>query len=180
MTQHISRPRLLVLTLAVLMSISALAQNPPTQTSPPSQDQSKPDDDPLKRAVAPENVKKQKKALKQELSKEYKDWLENDVRWIITDDERASFKQLSNDTERDQFIENFWLRRDPTPDTVENEFRDEHYRRIEYANEHYAAGVPGSRTDRGMIYIRFGPPDTTDSHPSGGGYERTMEEGGGS
>ncbi len=79
-----------------------------------------------------------------------------------------------------QFIEQFWLRRDPTPDTEENEFREEHYRRIQYANEHYAAGIPGWRTDRGRIYIVWGPPDEIESHPSGGNYQRDAAEGGGS
>ena len=83
------------------------------------------------------------------------------------------------DEEREQFIEQFWLRRDPTPDTVENEFKEEHYRRIAYANEHYASGIPGWKTDRGRIYITYGPPDEIDSHPSGGTYERPPEEGGG-
>ena len=87
--------------------------------------------------------------------------------------------QLSNDEERDQFIEAFWQRRDPTPDTEENEFKEEHYRRIAYANEHFAAGIPGWKTDRGRIYIVFGPADEIESHPSGGSYERPMEEGGG-
>ena len=87
--------------------------------------------------------------------------------------------QLSNDEERDQFIEAFWQRRDPTPDTEENEFKEEHYRRIAYANEHFAAGIPGWKTDRGHMYIIFGPADEIDSHPSGGTYERPQEEGGG-
>ena len=86
---------------------------------------------------------------------------------------------LSNDEERDAFIEQFWRRRNPNPDSPENEFREEHYRRIAYANEHYAAGKPGWMTDRGHIYIAFGRPDSTDSHPSGGNYERPIEEGGG-
>jgi GWxTD domain-containing protein len=87
--------------------------------------------------------------------------------------------QLSNDEERDQFIEAFWQRRDPTPDTEENEFKEEHYARIAYANEHFAAGIPGWKSDRGRIYIVFGKPDEIESHPSGGSYERPMEEGGG-
>jgi GWxTD domain-containing protein len=123
--------------------------------------------------------KKNAKALKIELSKTYRKWLDEDVRWIITDQERSAFMQLSNDEERDQFIEAFWQRRDPTPDTEENEYKEEHYRRIAYANEHYAAGIPGWKTDRGHMYIVFGPPDEIDSHPSGGSYERPMEEGGG-
>src|SRR5574340_387201 len=136
--------------------------------------------DPLKRSLTEKQRKEQEKALKQELGKTYRKWLDEDVRWIITDEERAAFKQLSNDEERDQFIEQFWLRRDPTPDTVENEYKEEHYRRIAYANEHFAAGIPGWRTDRGRIYIMYGPPDQIDSHPSGGYYQRTPEEGGGS
>ena len=136
--------------------------------------------DPLKRPISEKQKKENAKRLKQELGETYKRWLDEDVRWIITDEERAAFKQLSNDDERDAFIENFWLRRDPTPDTVENEYKEEHYRRMAYANEHFAAGVPGWKTDRGRIYIVFGPPDEKDSHPSGGMYERTPEEGGGS
>jgi GWxTD domain-containing protein len=124
--------------------------------------------------------KEQSKALRGELSKTYKKWLDEDVRYIISDEERDAFKKLSNDEERDAFIEQFWLRRDPTPDTIENEFKEDHYRRIAYANEHFAAGKPGWRTDRGEIYIKFGPPDQIDAHPSGGMYERPMEEGGGS
>ena len=148
-----------------------------TATTPPAQ----PADqvDPLKRPPNEKQKKKNERALKVELSKQYKKWLEEDVVWIITDEERAAFKQLSNDEERDNFIEAFWQRRDPTPDTEENEYKEEHYRRIAYANEHFAAGIPGWKTDRGRIYIMYGPPDENDSHPSGGTYERPMEEGGG-
>jgi GWxTD domain-containing protein len=135
--------------------------------------------DPLKRPPNAKQKKKNERALKVELSKPYKKWLEEDVVYIITDEERAAFKQLSNDEERDNFIEAFWQRRDPTPDTEENEYKEEHYQRIAYANEHFAAGVPGWKTDRGRIYIVYGKPDEIDSHPSGGTYERPMEEGGG-
>ncbi len=135
--------------------------------------------DPLKRPIPDKQRKANAKALKIELSKTYRKWLDEDVRWIITDQEKSAFMQLSNDEERDQFIEAFWQRRDPTPDTEENEFKEEHYRRIAYANEHYAAGIPGWKTDRGRMYIVFGPADEIDSHPSGGSYERPMEEGGG-
>ncbi|HKN70695.1 MAG TPA: GWxTD domain-containing protein [Terriglobales bacterium] len=135
--------------------------------------------DPLKRPIPEKQRKANAKALKIELSKTYKKWLDEDVRWIITDQERSAFMQLSNDEERDQFIEAFWQRRDPTPDSEENEFKEEHYRRIAYANEHYAAGIPGWKTDRGRMYIVFGPADEIESHPSGGTYERPMEEGGG-
>src|SRR5208283_3594111 len=135
--------------------------------------------DPLTRPIPEKQKKANAKALKIELSKTYRKWLDEDVRWIITDEERSAFMQLSNDEERDQFIEAFWQRRDPTPDTEENEFKEEHYRRIAYANEHYAAGIPGWKTDRGRMYIVFGPADEIDAHPSGGTYERPIEEGGG-
>lgn len=160
-------------------SVAAPNQPASTQTD---QGQAKPAPDavdPLTRPTNEKQKKKNQRALKQELSKPYKKWLEEDVVWIITDEERAAFKQLSNDEERDNFIEAFWQRRDPTPDTEENEYKEEHYQRIAYANEHFAAGVPGWKTDRGRMYIVFGKPDEIDSHPSGGTYERPMEEGGG-
>jgi GWxTD domain-containing protein len=145
----------------------------------PAQAQPGDEIDPLHRKPNEKQKKQQKSALKIELSKTYKKWLNEDVVWIITDEERAAFKQLSNDEERDNFIEAFWQRRDPTPDTEENEYKEEHYRRIAYANEHFAAGIPGWKSDRGRMYIMYGPADEIDAHPSGGSYERPMEEGGG-
>ncbi|WP_213803345.1 GWxTD domain-containing protein [Granulicella sp. dw_53] len=136
--------------------------------------------DPLKRKLSDQEKFKQQKALRGELHGEYKKWVDEDVRWIITDQELQAFKSLSNDEERDQFIEQFWLRRNPNPDSPENEYREEHYARIAYANEHFAAGKPGWKTDRGHIYIAYGKADSIDSHPSGGNYERPMDEGGGS
>ena len=118
--------------------------------------------------------------LRKELESPYKKWLDEDVGYIITAEERQSFKRLSTDDERENFIESFWLRRDPTPDTMENEFKEEHYRRIAYANDRFPSGIPGWKTDRGRIYITFGPPDEIDSHPSGGTYDRPEDEGGGS
>lgn len=135
--------------------------------------------DPLKRRLSDKERFKQQHDIKQELKGSYKTWADQDVRWIITDEELQAFKSLSNDEERDQFIEQFWLRRNPNPDSPENEFREQHYQRIAYANEHFAAGKPGWRTDRGHIYIAYGKPDSIDSHPSGGSYERPIEEGGG-
>ena len=132
--------------------------------------------DPLKRTRKADN----KAAQTEKLGGVYKKWLDEDVRWIITDEELSAFKKLTTNAERDQFIEAFWQRRDPTPDTAENEYKEEHYRRIAYANEHYAAGMPGWKTDRGRIYIQFGPPTSIDSHPMGGPYQRPAEEGGGS
>jgi len=163
---------------------SAVAQNGKPGDSPASGSASPtqaPDDevDPLKRAPSEKQKKQQKKALKTELTKQYRKWLDEDVAWIISDEERAAFKQLSNDEERDQFIEAFWQRRDPTPDTEENEYKEEHYQRIAYANEHFAAGIPGWKSDRGRIYIMYGKADEVESHPSGGTYQRPMEEGGG-
>ncbi len=118
--------------------------------------------------------------LRKEMESPYRKWLDEDVSYILTAEERQSFKRLSTDDERESFIESFWLRRDPTPDTIENEFKEEHYRRIAYANDRFASGIPGWKTDRGRIYITFGPPDENDSHPSGGSYTRPMDEGGGS
>jgi GWxTD domain-containing protein len=168
--------------LLVLSGLPAPAQtsNPgsPDQTTAPSA-QPAPSVDPLKRPVSEKQKKENAKSLKVELGKTYKKWLDEDVAWIITDEERRAFKQLSNDEERDQFIEAFWQRRDPTPDTEENEFKEEHYRRIEYSNEHFAAGIAGWRTDRGRIYIMYGAPDEIDAHPSGGAYDRSIDEGGG-
>ena len=112
---------------------------------------------PAATASAPtRNAIESQKALRQELKGTYKTWLNQEVPYIITDEERKAFMNLSNDEERDAFIENFWLRRNPNPDSPENEFREEHYRRIAYANEHFAAGKPGWKTDRGRIYIMPG------------------------
>ncbi len=97
----------------------------------------------------------------------YRKWVNEDVAYIITREERAAFLRLQTGEEREHFIEQFWLRRDPTPATGENEFKEEYYRRIAYANQHFAGGIPGWKTDRGRIYIIYGPPDEIESHPSG-------------
>ncbi|HEX3375513.1 MAG TPA: GWxTD domain-containing protein [Candidatus Acidoferrales bacterium] len=123
--------------------------------------------------------KKNLKKLEKELATPYKKWLEEEVPYIITDEERSAFLQLQTNEEREQFIEGFWQRRDPTPDTVENEFKEEHYRRIAYTNERFSSGIPGWRTDRGRIYIMWGPPDSIESHSAGSTYDRPMSEGGG-
>ena len=149
-------------------------QSPGSSAQAPDQEM-----DPLKRPRSDEDTRKARTALRQELKGAYKTWLEQDATYIISDEERKAFKNLSNDEERESFIENFWLRRNPNPDSPDNEFREEHYRRIQYANDHYAAGKPGWKTDRGHIYIAFGPPDSIESHPSGGSYNRPVEEGGG-
>lgn len=133
----------------------------------------------IAKPLSEKEKRKRDEKLRKELETPYRKWLNEDVAYIITDEERAAFKALTTDEEREQFIEQFWLRRDPTPDTVENEFKEEHYRRIAYANERFASGIPGWKTDRGKIYIMYGPPDEIESHPSGGSYQRPFEEGGG-
>ncbi len=170
------RISLLFVAVAILLSGSVWAQDKDNKAA---KDPAQQEQDPLKRPLTEKQKKEQQKALKRELSKEYKTWLNEDVAYIITPEERQAFMQLSNDEERDQFIEQFWLRRDPTPDTPENEYKEEHYARIAYANEHFAAGIPGWKTDRGRIYIIFGKPDEIESHPSGGLYNREIDEGGG-
>jgi GWxTD domain-containing protein len=160
-----------VATLVFIVGISFL------QALPPGGDQDSQD------ANAPKKVGKEErrrqKAIRQEMETPYKKWLSEEVPYIITNEERAAFKKLTTDDERESFIENFWERRNPTPGTPQNEFKEEYYRRIAYANEHYASGIPGWKTDRGRIYIMYGPADEVDDHPSGGNYERPPSEGGG-
>jgi GWxTD domain-containing protein len=135
--------------------------------------------DTVAKPMTAKQKKKQEDKLRKELETPYRKWLNEDVAYIITDEERKAFKRLSTDDERENFIEDFWLRRDPTPDTEENEFKEEHYRRIAYANDRFPSGIPGWKTDRGRIYIVYGPPDEIDDHSSGGTYDRPIEEGGG-
>ena len=167
--------------LVFVPAIGLRAQNAAAAAAQQAQPASNQDQepDPLKRPRSDKEQIQAQRALRQELKGAYKTWLNQDVVWIITDEEARTFKSLSNDEERDAFIEQFWLRRNPNPDSPENEFREEHYRRIAYANEHFAAGKPGWKTDRGHIYIAFGKPDSIESHPSGGAYQRPMDEGGG-
>ncbi len=135
-------------------------------------------------APAPQKLdKEQKRKLKKtlkELDTPYKQWLNEDVVYIISPEERQAFLQLETNEEREQFIEQFWLRRSSNPDLPDNDFKEEHYRRIAYANEHFASGIPGWKTDRGRMYIMWGPADEVETHPTGGTYDRPMEEGGGS
>jgi len=130
--------------------------------------------------VAPAQAKKKSdRKLLKELDNQYRDWLEEDVFYIITPEERSAFLKLSTNEERESFIEEFWQRRNPNPESPDNTFKEEHYRRIAYANEHYTSGLPGWKTDRGRIYVIWGPPDQVDSHPAESPYERTPDEGGG-
>lgn len=148
-----------------------------------AQDAQDPNNPALPQTLSKEQRKEQKqkarKTLK-ELDSQYKQWLNEDVVYIISPEERNAFLQLDTNEEREQFIEQFWLRRSSNPDLPDNDFKEEHYRRIAYANEHYASGIPGWKTDRGRTYIMWGPADEVDSHPTGGTYDRPMEEGGGS
>lgn len=153
----------------LLLGLCAPAQNPTAPATAPA----------VPPQISGKQRRQQQEKLKQELGGYYKKWLNEDVVYIITDQEREAFLQLKTDEERDQFIEAFWARRNPDPDSPYNSFKEEHYRRIAYANAHFAAGVPGWRTDRGRTYITFGKPDEIDTHPSGGSYQRPMEEGGG-
>lgn len=163
MSGKMLKRNLAVAALLCAVSASAFAQKPDKKNRPSENPEDK------ARNVKVENA-----------AKVYKNWLEKDVNYIITDQEKKAFKQLATDEEREAFIGNFWFRRDPDPDTEENEYREEFYERIAYANEHYASGIPGWKTDRGRIYITFGKPDSVESHPSGGAYDRPSYEGGGS
>jgi GWxTD domain-containing protein len=161
---------------AVLTSFTLLSLPLPAQQA---QDQGSPTAIPQNQKLTKEQKQKMKKTLK-ELDTPYKTWLNEDVIYIISPEERTAFGQLETNEEREQFIEAFWLRRSSNPDLPDNDFKEEHYRRIAYANEHFASGVPGWKTDRGRIYIIWGKPDEIESHPTGGTYDRPMEEGGGS
>jgi GWxTD domain-containing protein len=181
---NVTRLTLACVSIGCLVGVGLIlsAADQSNSTSSTSASSSSSSDNPKETIAKPLSEKQKKKKeeqLRKELESPYKKWLNEDVAYIITDEERSAFKRLQTDEEREQFIEQFWLRRDPTPDTVENEFKEEHYRRIQYANDHFASGIPGWKTDRGRIYIVFGPPDERDEHPSGGTYERPPEEGGG-
>src|SRR5712672_1134029 len=144
-----------------------------------AQDARDPNPPPSPQKLDKEQKRKLKKTLK-ELDTPYKQWLNEDVVYIISPEERRAFLQLDTNEEREQFIEQFWLRRSNNPDLPDNDFKEEHYRRIAYANEHFASGIPGWKADRGRMYIMWGPADEVETHPTGGTYDRPMEEGGGS
>jgi len=153
-----------------LVTAPTYAQQPQVQ-DPPAE---------IKHQNLDKDQKRKIKRTLKELDTPYRQWLNEDVIYIISPDERNAFLQLATNEEREQFIEQFWLRRSSNPDLPDNDFKEEHYRRIAYANEHYASGIPGWKTDRGKMYIIWGPPDEIESHPTGGTYDRPMDEGGGS
>src|SRR6267154_1103326 len=160
----------------LFISIFLMAIGMPAISARQAQDPGTP---PAPQKLDKEAKRKMKRTLK-ELDSAYRQWLTEDVTYIISPDERNAFLQLDTNEEREQFIEQFWLRRSSNPDLPENDFKEEHYRRIAYTNEHYASGIPGWKTDRGRTYIIWGPADEVDSHPTGGTYDRPMDEGGGS
>src|SRR5215470_8403332 len=160
----------------ILASVFSLAICLPPAFPQQAQD---PSAAPAPKKLDKEAKRKMKRTLK-ELDNAYKQWLTEDVAYIITPDERRAFLEYETNEEREQFIEHFWLRRSSNPDLPDNDFKEEHYRRIAYANEHFASGIPGWKTDRGRLYIMWGPADEVESHPTGGTYDRPMEEGGGS
>src|SRR5580693_5911979 len=127
------------------------------------------------RPLTPKELKQREKKLTKELSIQDGIWLRDEVSDIITDAERRAFLELGTEEEREQFREIFWQRRNPDPESPINTAKEEYYRRLIYADEHFASGIPGRKTDRGRIYIIWGPPDEIDSHPTGGTYERSPE-----
>src|ERR1700694_2176719 len=166
---------LFLLSGALLLSYGLYAQDKETQDAPADKQQ----DSGKRKGDKPPDKAKNLKKLQKELATPYKKWLQEEVPYIISEEERAAFLQMQTNEEREQFIEAFWQRRDPTPDTVENEFKEEHYRRIAYANERFSSGIPGWRTDRGRIYIIWGADDNIEPDPTGGTYDRPSSEGGG-
>ncbi len=100
------------------------------------------------------------------LPERYKKWLDEEVVYIMTRHERDVFLKLQTDRERDIFIEAFWKHRDPAPETPRNEFEDEHYKRLNYANATFgrSSPFPGWKTDRGRIYILLGPPQNIEEY----------------
>ncbi len=162
--------RLATLTFSAMFAFSfvAYAQDIPASAPPPQKSRSE------------RQQKKQRKKAKDELSFDFGQFLEEDGKYLLTPGEIAAFKRLGTNEEREQFIEIFWQNHNPNPDSSVNDFKEEHYRRIAYANEHFSSGIPGWKTDRGHVYIVWGPPDEIDSHPTGGTYDRPMWQGGGS
>jgi GWxTD domain-containing protein len=158
---------LLLLSTLLTSSVHALAQDQATSQESPSTAKNK-------------KERKREKKLAEELGSAYDSWLKEDVPDIITNEERRAFLQLSTNEEREQFVESFWDRRNPDPESAANTYQEEHYRRLAYADERFASGIPGRKTDRGHIYILWGPPDEIESHPSGGTYDRPIDQGGGS
>ncbi len=174
-------PRRGFLLVTLLLAVACPAGLPAQESQPREERQEKrPITQGLpQRELSEKERKKREKALLKELATYYKKWLEEDVLFIILPEERQAFLELGTEEEREQFIEQFWLRRDPTPDTIENEYKEEHYRRIAYANQWYGGGKTSWKSDRGRVYIVHGPPDDVEFYPAGSTYDRPLEEGAG-
>src|SRR6185369_1333428 len=160
MCKHRSKANNFTAIFATCVFAIAINAQPPEKT---------PETDPSKKPIK----------ARSEPDKALKDFL-LDVPYIITPEEQKAFKLLKTVEEREKFIGDFWHRRNPNPDSDENEYREQYYERIAYANEHFSSGIPGWKTDRGRIYITWGKPDDIESHPSGGAYDKASYEGGGS
>jgi len=133
----------------------------------------------LSQGARPADPQDKQRKIKPEPDRAFIDWL-RDVEPIISPAELDAWKKLQTNEEREKFIEDFWGRRDLDPDTNENEYREAYYERVAYVNEHFSSGIPGYKTDRGRVYLKYGKPDEIDSHPAGGRYEREASEGNGS
>ena len=129
-------------------------------------------------AAAQSPSRKKDRNKESEDTRYFKRWLDEDVFYIITPEEKSVFQKLTTPEEKEKFVEDFWKRRDPSPESIQNEFKEEHYRRIAYSNDRFASGTPGWKTDRGRIYITFGKPDRQESHPTGTHLVRSELEGG--
>lgn len=162
--------RFVTLTLAFLFSISAVALQ--AQQANPAQPQQS------RQSGASQNPDARDRKVKSERNDAYDRWIKEDGSLIVTAEEQRAWEKLKTNEEREQFIQDIWRRRDPTPDTEENEYREAFYERIAYANEHFSSGKPGWMTDRGRIYIKFGKPDEIEAHPAGTNYDRPANEGG--
>jgi GWxTD domain-containing protein len=177
----LSVKRFLSFVSVACLFLSPLAYLKAAQQTDPQDQQAQPDQSKADQNKKAAKVKqKSDNELKKELGSQYKKWLDEDVVYIITAEERHTFLRLQTNEEREQFIEAFWQRRNPDPDSPENTYKEEHYRRIAYANEHYASGIPGWKTDRGKIYIIWGAPDEVSYTAPGSTYDRPFEQGGGS
>jgi GWxTD domain-containing protein len=110
------------------------------------------------------------------LAKLLEEWPERYVKWILTSSERNAYRALATDEERLEFIELFWARRDPNPETPENEYRREYLERYAFVANRLSAGRPGWSTDRGRLYLILGPPHSMQQNPMGRyGLERPSE-----
>lgn len=169
---------LLVVAISAAAAKSALARVLPQDSSSSSSSSSSDDQEaqPQQPHKLTRQEKRREKAIRKEMESPYREFVNGPTGYIITSDERRAFKKLTTDDEKEQFIEAFWQRRNPNPGDPENEYQEEFYRRIAYANEHFASGVPGWKTDRGRIYIMYGPPDSQEDHDSGGSYVANPNE----